>query len=73
MIEAELLDSGTQRDSRRPEVKLEAHDLHNRMYHTMKIQAPFTTGTRGDCSLALTLPACSGKNGFLKKDLHVGN
>lgn len=28
-----------------PKAKLEASDLHSRMYHTMKIQAPFTTGT----------------------------
>lgn len=29
-----------------PKAKLEAYDLHSRMYHTMKTQAPFTTGTQ---------------------------
>lgn len=33
-----------------PKAELEAHDLHSRMYHTMKTQTPLPTGTQGRLS-----------------------
>lgn len=74
MIEAELLDSGTQRGSKRLKGKLEAYDLRSRMYYTMKIQDPFTTGTQGRLSPwpSASLPVLL-RMGFFSKHLDLGN